>query len=533
MEGAAEMMPQIDWTNPITRGLTSALVFNEAGGTLHDLLVGKVQFASTDQPVIHASAPGWVVNSNGHAVETSQGGDAFNGYGISWTSGPALNNTGTAPGDRCSAFQVGIALDSNARGPFLQGTTAANQLYLSTGRQVILRMSSGDKQTHSVVLPTLPTPYAVGFFYDTTQDLSAIFVNGVFETAAQANWGFGSNIQNIGDAEGSGFLAAQVSLNLVWGDRALTEQEFQSLYRNPWQIFKRQPIIGAHQLPTHVDYGKVKMPWTEQPPAGAKIDWNNSITEGLKVCVVPSVGFINLVDGVQGTAVDDGYSRGFQNGQNSFKGDNADSTAGGVTWPLTGFADGDIQQTVVTLSSQVQGNSEASGFRLITVVENASIYHQLTQYYGTFDATAKFDCYFRDNAATNYIAGGDVPLAEIENNNLVFCASTVRSSTWVRRNLNGYWAERTDATVGSNFYPTQFALGCDGTASITGTAQADDTYLGLFWGRSLSDAEIESLHKNPWQIFKPQEIYAPINQDLPDLVTWEEELKEMPWKPPL
>ena len=33
--------------------------------------------------------------------------------------------------------------------------------------------------------------------------------------------------------------------------------------------------------------------------------------------------------------------------------------------------------------------------------------------------------------------------------------------------------------------------------------------------------EHKELYQNPWQIFKPQEIVAPINEDLPDLARFE------------
>lgn len=41
------------------------------------------------------------------------------------------------------------------------------------------------------------------------------------------------------------------------------------------------------------------------------------------------------------------------------------------------------------------------------------------------------------------------------------------------------------------------------TLGLTGGQQENHPSLGLFWGRSLSDAEMSSISENPWQVFAP------------------------------
>ena len=48
-----------------------------------------------------------------------------------------------------------------------------------------------------------------------------------------------------------------------------------------------------------------------------------------------------------------------------------------------------------------------------------------------------------------------------------------------------------------------------------------DFWFGAYWNRELTLGEKRAFQENPWQIFKPREIMVPINEDLPELGTFE------------
>jgi hypothetical protein len=58
-------------------------------------------------------------------------------------------------------------------------------------------------------------------------------------------------------------------------------------------------------------------------------------------------------------------------------------------------------------------------------------------------------------------------------------------------------------------------------------------YWAAMWHRVLTEGEMREFRENPWQIFEPRTIWAPINEALPDVANIDIERDTFPMKPPL
>ena len=306
--------------------------------------------------------------------------------------------------------------------------------------------------------------------------------------------------------------------------RLLTDAEIANLHGNPWQVYAEQTIIGAHQLPTHVDYGKVKVPWTSQPPLGTEIDWGNPITNGLRLAdtyqTTHPLDITGLHTGESGQVSHDEFGSVSDPRGGQIRGlffDSANTTA------TRRYSQDDLQaidaltclafyrmRTPTGTEKHYLGGVARSGFdawRLEATGNSGAAYRH---FFALYDDTPTL--YSTDQAA-QYDSTDVTPrivIGRFERANIF--------DLWID---GEFYADRTggapDVTIRSR-PDERFQVQGE---HLNSGPRDDEFYLSLVWDRALTENEVKSISKNPWQIFKPREIMVPINEDLPELGTFE------------
>lgn len=230
--------PEIDWTNPLTSGLTCALVFT--GNRVVDLCLNRTDDSATALPTLNSNANGWVKNNNGNAFQISPNG-SFDTYAIEYGAGegPAVNAGSTEPG--ATVFVVGRFLGNNFDGP----------LFLTQSNQGI-RFDDDDSEkpflfSGAVSANKVERATAVGEHINVALShihagQSIVMCNGEYNQQTDGGYSFTGNINRIGRFSGQANMTFDYSLFLVWGSTPLSAQQLLQLNENPWQIFKRDDI---------------------------------------------------------------------------------------------------------------------------------------------------------------------------------------------------------------------------------------------------------------------------------------------------
>ena len=271
---------QIDWSNPITRGLSIAAV--PYGTTMRDAVSGAVMTTS--------GGPTAEVNKSGRVFKTVSGSSQYGYFPCSISNVPFT-------------LFVQHTLDSSATGAIISlSTTSGSERHVlfygsvvgSYSTSYIPNIGSGTVSNISSPTGTVQTAGIVA----RSAISNSVFCNGVIaNTGTNTFTGSGivdrlyiSTRMNISAGV---FSSQQVSVATAF-NRALSDAEVKSLSQNPWQIFKPiqkpifvpQPIAqepykvgNALTMPT---YRKVmqKM-WTSQPQCAVEIDWSNPLTRGI------------------------------------------------------------------------------------------------------------------------------------------------------------------------------------------------------------------------------------------------------------
>lgn len=239
--------------------------------------------------------------------------------------------------------------------------------------------------------------------------------------------------------------------------------------------------------------GIMQTPWTRQPQQAVGIDWSNPITRGLIIAENHSNPRFAA------------FNSPTQKVGPSYRG------AGGVA---TRF---------VSSSSQYlkQSNTSLTNYPLTFL----SVFQRASRPFdgvliGIGAGTNRQILYVnQDNIACFSGAGGTTAQAVSASNNLgSFGPGDVRCAVGVVSAANSRSVYLDGALVGTN--STTVSTGASNTAVIgcywnndaPSTYFNGDIYLSLAWNRVLSDAEVQSISQNPWQIFKPlpRRIFVPV-----------------------
>lgn len=225
----------------------------------------------------------------------------------------------------------------------------------------------------------------------------------------------------------------------------------------------------------------IRPPWTRQPQHSIAIDWSKPITRGLKVVILPSLGW-QAKDLARGL----GYS--------AFSGGAAQAPVV-IGSPGKAFrSDGYLYNQYISIPSWVNTNEgsaliirSGAGVRLWELGDSGN--SDEFPYGGLVYTDAFWSGRWANGVAPPSGKQFDVPL-------------TIAVSVKEGRQVAFWDAEKwwSNNQSGGFTLPSSLQFGASASGPSGGT---HDTYLALAWDRALSDAELKSVSENPWQIFKP------------------------------
>lgn len=310
-------------------------------------------------------------------------------------------------------------------------------------------------------------------------------------------------------------LSYPIIMSSIFG-RYLTDYEILSLSKNPWQIFKSTPQIIPYTTPA-LGWGSTKNIYapkqkvvSTQPQNLIGIDWSNPITKGMEFCYLPGI-LTNLVNRTSlatrrdtntktlGTAI-------YTPGTATTNGVNVTNGSGKLLGPLQ-------QSSLIAFSSTTAGlisvGSNTDG--LISTNGNAIYSERAASGNDIYKLCWSCD----SNALTLYAEftyrndGGTLLQHRInigrKNNGIPIFSAVTKNGTAHYVYCAGLGASGTFGSSSTAFTDAGLQrlinadLG-DGTASWNGV-----TYFVIGFSRTLSINELNSLNKNPWQLFKSQE----------------------------
>ena len=221
----------IDWSNPITSGLTSATL--PAGSNLVDMVGGRSGTGSTTSKAF-VSGMGVVTGAGSYQTFVGSKAAASSSLTVLILATPTASLAGLAS---CgTAASTGWNLDA-------YGVTGYTLTFTAYG--VVAYSASGVGPINGQNVP-----YMFGFSFtpNTTGGLS-YYTNGKVVGSRQTTTGFNVSASQsllIGASNaGSNAFTGGIHLALVF-NRALSDAEIASLSANPWQIFapNTNPIWG-------------------------------------------------------------------------------------------------------------------------------------------------------------------------------------------------------------------------------------------------------------------------------------------------
>lgn len=473
---------EIDWGNPITKGLVSAII----PGTSNSDIVNKKPFNATNPKKVYSS---------GVAINT-------NNYGQKTNSFPKLNVDATM-------LWLGIIDIQAGTGQLLTNRWA----YHGTGIPIGLCSYASPARVgfnvlgiaNALIFPITTLPGSlVSFIGKRSNTLGSLFENGVllgtntFNNTPIVNddvfpltFGSLSNETNNEKLNGSHMLGC------VW-DRALSNAEIKSISANPWQIFKphQKTLVYERQVPK-IDPPKpkvkamklVKHVRTQQPQLTTPIT-THTLGKSFNTFIDVFAGNIRLSK-------------------------HTGSRLSNLIWDTGKFLDSEGSYYIT------HGNPGAAA----SVGLNTSA-KELT-YHVSFREIGASNGHFIGNAAPNYgINKGTSILRGATLDAVMVGAGPVITTVVGPARVLNKWKTLTirihnngvNSTIslfdngilfGTNtgaFVPaTQNAISLCTTMAdyYPGTHSVHIRSLGV-WDRALSDAEIKSISDNPWQIFQPE-----------------------------
>ena len=269
----------------------------------------------------------------------------------------------------------------------------------------------------------------------------------------------------------------------------------------------------------------IRKPWTRQPPPVTPIDLSNPITKGLLFFAPIDEYGRDAVSGEVPTAVGpNGQIRLEQNAGNLGSGWCFDTTGSTESGDAEGWYWGTgLKNGTFPVEFYNRGDG-ATGWTTMTWARRESDTVAWQLYFGVVRDGP--NCYQGCIAATDECVGRMEDSTGSDSATLGVDTFTLRTSGvdhWVLTMSNTGSAttfilykntavvETITTGVGRSVELDAISTNACGIVANTYAANADPldgiTMSNAIWNRVLSAAEIQSLYKNPWQIFKPKEIF--------------------------
>lgn len=259
----------------------------------------------------------------------------------------------------------------------------------------------------------------------------------------------------------------------------------------------------------------IKVPWTKQPPAGTKIDWNNPLTKGLISVFRPhNDGLRDVInDVVMSAGAGDPSASVGVSGRSVRLDQTTDYIVGPDNHPSLVRPANAV--TVWTLShhhSTMVNDANRSFFRY----ERPGFWNS----YGLEVNSLREFSMFVNNGSRTPVT---LPTGEFTAQPWVVSGkwSTGEDCEINAWKLGGTARQTGTGSLGTVTGPITYDGGANesmycGGDTVTGGDIDADIYLGLVFDRKITDVEDILLAQNPWQIFKPRKIYIgkPKNQRL-------------------
>ena len=504
---------RIDRNNPLTNGLVAAWIGTDKNNAISTGYPFAAAAGSVDRPSVIFNDAYERVNSNGitgwrPADPDRVGGDDFIdvNFSSSFTSGSA----------DWTLFSVNQFYNSN-HDHALWGLDASGnfQIWADTnGGALRLGIYDGASATYAAEssLNDNTRPYCIGVSFNSAADDCNGYIDG---TLAVSDTGFSGsaagNLQiNASTTTKIGYQG--IFLWAIW-DRELSPSEHKQLAENPWQIYSTRRFALADPLP---DTRVLEVPtkeWTKQPPAGTKLDLSNSIVKkaaflwsGSNSGGAYGIDHISGVQGVQST-----WSTNNVNFNNTEKGSAINSLYNAT------------DANVIEFTGLSQAINYHSHFFIYRSNNTTQAYRSAMATYsggwtsGTMGlasypiGTSSQSVQAYDGA--NFYTWSSVGPITTDTDWYSMCIqSPVTVLSYGDLYINGkYIGQSSVQRASDDVTITQVALGGNRTWDNEGLG--GDLLFAAAFKDALTPGEIESLHNNPWQIFKPQELQVSIEYE--------------------
>lgn len=392
--------------------------------------------------------------------------------------------------------------------------------------QGVMRSFDGDTifTTVNGPVPEIGKTYHCVFVVPTSAtNMSYMYVNGVkYTSASSGSLVFGSSVltnesilaDRRGGSVGVSFssdtilLAAYGYINPSSpGSVGVSYSSLlKNLSKNPWQIFKSTPQIIPYTTPA-LGWGSTKNIYvpkqkvvSTQPQNLVGIDWSNSITKGLKFATNHSSPYIDLVSKTVG--VKGGTIRNTIN--SNFKITEASDKSSYINWnlkPLINDSSGItlllfakcLNEGVKSRAFVIGSESAGQGNNAAQIVFNATNTHG--------DSAGLFDvCEYQTAFVSSTQSIGGAVDGKF---NLWVCRRENLTNTWsiFKNGIN----VSSGSTGTAGVFTFSSGVRLHGAPVSTTQGLSYPIIMSSIFGRYLTDYEILSLSKNPWQIFKSQE----------------------------
>jgi len=328
-------------------------------------------------------------------------------------------------------------------------------------------------------------------------------------------------IGGVVPASGTAAWDGWVSIALIY-DRSLSKAEWEALVDNPWQIFKPPPRFAFADVPDDVRHISVPKVWTKQPPSNVPLDQKHSLYKYV-------IGGINFADGYKlfhgprstsrgaSIAISAGYA-----GQGIVPGPHG--------LAFDGYTDGPFSQDGLTVTNgfQLPVRDTGGGQRGITAIAVFNDGPTGGSEAPIWVPTGTFGCWLSVDVDELSINCSATPEVTTSGANMDDGAPSVVCMWYLRDGPRGIGKNGTilvDSTAASSGNNESLSLIMDTNGQGTWPANLAALYfLEGVVDNEFTRGTVKSLMDNPWQIFKPQKVFAPIPEALPDVA-----IVERPW----
>lgn len=240
-----------------------------------------------------------------------------------------------------------------------------------------------------------------------------------------------------------------------------------------------------------------KILWTKQPPENTKINYGHPLAKGLTFCVMGANEF-DTATGDFNTTLQNSVPETGQHGKSRNVGSTIDD---GITFPHN-QRHNSTEKTVIVFCQSV---SAGEGSFQVFIGKQASQATRTIFFGRNSSDAATFG--FRNTVSGNSLDQGSTVFAD---STVPVCYGVTFNQPNVKYYINGLLKETNSLdTIPDTTFTGKIAVGrADGETGISGADII--VYLALLYNRDLSEAEMLSLYKNPWQLFQPRTAYIPL-----------------------